>query len=453
MGGVAQLAKALGHRVTGCDQAVYPPMSDQLRAAGIDFSEGFDAMPAEIGADLYIVGNVARRGLPIVEALLNQRLPMVSGPEWLKEAVLRHRPVVAVAGTHGKTTTASLVAHLLDALGLKPGFLIGGVPEQFGCSARLGAVGAPFVIEADEYDTAFFDKRSKFLHYPATIAVLNNLEYDHADIFPDLAAIQTQFHHWIRTLPSSGAVVLHAGVESLEAVLARGCYGEAIRVGAGTGFGWASTQPLVLDAQGQHLPTVAALPGPHNRDNLLVALAAVQALALRLPSPAPDALARAAAAAGLFGGVRRRMTEVAQCAGITLIDDFAHHPTAIAVTLAGVRERFPGRRVLAVVEPRSNTMKLGTLRAALAPSLQLADRVFGLSAGLGWDLAEALAAHPAAQVCSDIDSLSSAVLAEAVEGDVIILMSNGSFGGLQDRLAQALAAAPAAPAAAAGQGQ
>jgi len=456
MGGVAQLARAQGLTVTGCDTQVYPPMSDQLREAGISLTEGFEADQLAFKPDLWVVGNVARRGLPLVEALLNQRLPMVSGPQFMAEQILPQTRLAAVAGTHGKTTTSALLAYLLDACGRSPGFLIGGVPENFGQSARMAAPGAPFVIEADEYDTAFFDKRSKFLHYRAEVAILNNLEFDHADIFPDLAAIETQFHHWVRTLRSEGALWVKAGEPALERVLARGHYTPVHRFDTGpapvagaVAISGAASPRLVLTPQGQdgHGRDQLAvwldgqpqglvsspLWGDHNRANLAGALGA--ALSLGVP------MAPLLAAVPGFLGIKRRMQLRGIAAEVRVFDDFAHHPTAIQTTVEGLRRNLrPQGRVLAVLEPRSNTMKMGVMRSRLAEALTGADQVFGFSGGLDWSLEEALAPlGPRAQAYPALDTLVAAVAKAARPGDDILVMSNGAFGGVHERLLLALA--------------
>jgi UDP-N-acetylmuramate: L-alanyl-gamma-D-glutamyl-meso-diaminopimelate ligase len=475
MGGLAQLAQAAGFRVTGCDTQVYPPMSDQLRQAGIELIEGFEADQVLLKPDLYVVGNVARRGLPLVEAILNKRLAMTSGPTFLAEHLLGQQRIVAVAGTHGKTTTTALIAYLLDACGRQPGFLVGGVPENFGVSARLAAPGAPFVIEADEYDTAFFDKRSKFLHYRAEVAVLNNLEFDHADIFADLAAIETQFHHWVRTLPSEGRLVVHAQEPALERVLARGCHtpvwhfdaeshlpherqasslaGRAAQPDSSLAFFIRSAQaaasssdsqispfePLELWQNGSCLGQAdSPLWGLHNRRNTAAALAAVTALGV-------DPIQALQAIQG-FKGIKRRMQQRGQARGVCVFDDFAHHPTAIATTVEGLRAHLPSSaRLLAVLEPRSNTMKMGLMRGQLAGSLARADEVFGYSRGLDWSLEEALAdLAPRAFVTDNINSLVARVVQQARAGDAILVMSNGGFEGIHERLLQGLAQAPQA---------
>jgi len=447
MGGVAAIARAAGHSVTGCDAQVYPPMSTQLEALGIELTQGFDAAQLDTvakRADAFVVGNVITRGNPLAEALLDQGRPLVSGPQWLYENVIRDKWVLAVAGTHGKTTTAAMLAWILERTGLNPGFLIGGVPMNFGVSARLAA-SAFFVIEADEYDTAFFDKRSKFVHYRPRTAILNNLEYDHADIFPDLAAIETQFHHLVRTVPRSGRLVVNAEEESLARVLARGCWSEveyfsgaelAPPEGAPTPAWRIAPDGKVTHGsapQGTlHWPADALQHGRHSRLNALAALAAARHAGV----PVDVGLA----AFSEFRGVKRRMEIRGQVHGVTVYDDFAHHPTAIATTIDGLRRGTRDARILAVVEPRSRTMKLGTMRSALPASLAGADRVFCYASGLTWDAADALAPLGAkASVHEEIDGLVAAVAAEARPGDAVLAMSNGSFGGFHDRLLRQLA--------------
>jgi UDP-N-acetylmuramate: L-alanyl-gamma-D-glutamyl-meso-diaminopimelate ligase len=436
MGGLAALAREAGHRVTGCDANVYPPMSDQLRALGIELIEGFHVDQLALQPDMFVVGNVVSRGNPLMEAILDAGLPYTSGPQWLAQEVLQGRHVLAVAGTHGKTTTTSMLAWILEHAGLKPGFLVGGVPMNFGVSARLGA-GKSFVIEADEYDTAFFDKRSKFVHYRPRTAVLNNLEYDHADIFPNLEAIETQFHHLVRTVPASGRLVVNAREESLQRVLARGCWSEVQR------FGTRKEEPGTLRARGEpHAFDVLrgglkiarvewGLLGEHNQLNALAALAAAEHVGV-----APEL---AAEALGRFENVRRRLELRGEAGGVKVYDDFAHHPTALRTTVNGLRRRVGMDRILAVFEPRSNTMKLGTMKAQLPWALEEADLSFCHSGGLGWNAAEALAPMgEQAIVSDDIDALVKAVVKAARPGDHILCMSNGSFGGIHDKLLQAL---------------
>ncbi len=447
MGGIAAIARQAGHVVTGCDSNVYPPMSTQLEAQGIRLIEGFGVEQLDLKPDIWVVGNVVARGRqPLMEEILNRGLPYISGPQWLAENVLRGAGVVpdsgpvadkwvlAVAGTHGKTTTASMLAWILEDCGLDPGYLIGGVPMNFGVSARL--TDSPFfVIEADEYDTAFFDKRSKFVHYRPRTAVLNNLEYDHADIFPDLGAIETQFHHLVRTVPGNGRIVANGGDENILRVLGRGCWSEVDYFG-GPGFGWkaeavdAHAFRVSLDDQPVGIVNWPLL-GEHNRLNALAAIAAARHVGV----PARDAID----ALSRFVNVKRRMELRGEVAGIKVYDDFAHHPTAIATTLAGLRGRLGGDgkpgRILAVLEPRSNTMKLGVMKDALPASLAGADRVFCYTGGLDWDAAAALRPLGAkASTHADLGQLVEAIATECRAGDQVLVMSNGGFGGIHDRL-------------------
>ena len=437
MGSLAAIAREAGHRVTGCDAGVYPPMSDQLRALGIDLIEGWSADQLALAPDVFVVGNVVTRGNALMEAILDAGAPYTSGPQWLADRVLPNRHVLAVAGTHGKTTTTAMLAWILDQAGLQPGFLIGGVPMNFGVSARLGA-GPSFVIEADEYDTAFFDKRSKFVHYRPRTAILNNLEFDHADIFPDLGAIETQFHHLVRTVPSQGRLVVNAREEALARVLARGCWSEVQH------FGGRKEEPGVLRARGDphdfdvlrgslRLAHVDwALLGEHNQLNALAAIAAAEHVGVE-PAVAAAALAR-------FENVRRRL-ELRGCAGgVSVYDDFAHHPTAIRTTIDGLRRKVGDARILAVFEPRSNTMKRGDMAALLPWSLEEADLAFCHAAGLGWDAAAALAPlGDRAQVFDELEALLRAVHAAARPGDHVLCMSNGGFGGVHGKLLTQLA--------------
>ncbi len=443
MGGLAALAREAGHRVTGCDAAVYPPMSEQLRALGIELIEGYGAEQLALKPDVFVVGNVVKRGMPLLEALLDSGARMTSGPQWLAEHVLHGRHVLAVAGTHGKTTTTSMLAWILDQTlpeGRKPGFLVGGVPLNFGVSARLGDAGAPFVIEADEYDTALFDKRSKFVHYRPRTAVLNNLEHDHADIFPDLAAIETQFHHLVRTMPSTGRIVVNARDEALARVLARGCWSEVQR------FGTRREEPGGLCARGEpgsfdvlrgslKLGHVAwDLMGEHNQMNALAAIGAAEHVGV-----APDV---ACAALASFQNVRRRLELRGETSGVKVYDDFAHHPTAMRTTVDGLRRKVGhGARILAVFEPRSNTMKLGAMKAQLPWALEEADLSFCLQGNYGWSAAEALAPLGASAVVKDkLDALVATIAQAAMPGDHVLCMSNGGFGGIPDLLLKALAA-------------
>jgi UDP-N-acetylmuramate: L-alanyl-gamma-D-glutamyl-meso-diaminopimelate ligase len=448
MGGIAAIARTAGHRVTGCDAGVYPPMSAQLEALGIALTEGYD--PAQLRgvartADVFIVGNVISRGNPLIEAILDAGLPYVSGPQWLYENVLSRRWVLAVAGTHGKTTTASMLAWILERAGLEPGFLIGGVPTNFGISARLGE-SAFFVIEADEYDTAFFDKRSKFVHYRPRTAILNNLEYDHADIFPDLAAIETQFHHLVRSVPPSGRLVVNAEEASLARVLARGAWSGIERI-AGTEFTPPEDAPsaawrIAPDGSVSHggkregavaWPKGRPQLGRHNRLNALAALVAARHVGV----PMREGLAALAE----FRGIKRRLEVVGIARGVTVYDDFAHHPTAIATTLDGLRREVGSARIIAVIEPRTNTMKVGAMKDALPASLAAADRTYCYAANLGWDVAGALAPLGAkGVVMDDLDALIGAIVADARAGDHVLVMSNGGFGGIHRKLLARLGA-------------
>ena len=436
MGGLAAIARAAGHRVTGCDANVYPPMSTQLAALGIDLIEGFDASQVELRPDLFVIGNVVTRGNPLMEEILDRGLRYVSGPQWLAEQVLFERWVLAVAGTHGKTTTSAMLALVLERAGLAPGFLIGGVPQDFSDTGRLGK-SRYFVIEADEYDTAFFDKRSKFVHYRPRTAILNNLEFDHADIFPDLAAIERQFHHLVRTVPRSGRLVVNGRDEALARVLRVGCWSEVDRFGVGDGWSAtaaASDGSFDVLRRGERVGRVAwSLAGEHNRSNALAAIAAANHVGVA-PDVAIDALSA-------FGGVRRRLEVRGVVAGVTVYDDFAHHPTAIETTIEGLRQRVGGARILAVLEPRSNTMKLGVMKDRLAVSLAGAERVFCYAGGVGWDPADALAPlADRARVMGDLDALVRAIVAEARAGDHVLVMSNGGFGGIHEKLVRSLEA-------------
>jgi UDP-N-acetylmuramate: L-alanyl-gamma-D-glutamyl-meso-diaminopimelate ligase len=459
MGGIAAIARQAGHQVTGCDANVYPPMSTQLEAQGIELIEGFSSDQIAIKPDLFIIGNVVSRGNPLMEAILDQGLPYQSGPQWLGEQVLQGKHVLAVAGTHGKTTTTAMLTWILQANGLEPGYLIGGVPNNFDVSARLGKktsnqVNAPhyFVIEADEYDTAFFDKRSKFVHYRPRTAILNNLEFDHADIFADITAIETQFHHLVRTIPASGRLIVNGAEQSVERVVQRGCWSslerfalpeQSIKPGD-----W-SLMDTVNDGfkviyQGNNVAEVswdvdASVTGRHNQLNALAAIAAAHHVGIS----AQDA----ANALGTFKNVKRRMEVIGRVNDITIYDDFAHHPTAIATTVEGLRRRV-GRdantRILAVLEPRSNTMKLGVMKSQLPNSLQDADLVFGYGSvtgkdALGWDLKESLAPlGEKAQSFDNLNLLMTAVKQSAKPGDHILVMSNGGFGGVHRKLLELL---------------
>lgn len=493
MGGIAVLAKAEGHKVTGCDANVYPPMSTQLVAQGIELIEGFDPSQTALNPDIYVIGNVVSRGNPLMEEILNLGLPYISGPQWLAENVLQGKWVLAVAGTHGKTTTSSMLAWILEYAGLAPGFLIGGVPQNFGISARLpgippkdsnydprnyqdlaedtrrteyssrdstqvygvaastahqssGGIHADcspfFVIEADEYDTAFFDKRSKFVHYRPRTAVLNNLEFDHADIFNDLAAIETQFHHLVRTVPQQGLVVANGNEPSLGRVLEKGCWTPVEAFGIECD--WSSANgaddgSFDVVFQGKFMARLTwQLFGRHNQMNALASIAAARHVGVAV-EVAIEALSQ-------FENVKRRMEVRGQVNGITVYDDFAHHPTAITTTVAGLRGKVgafnqTGARILAVLEPRSNTMKLGVMKNALPESLTEADIVFCYGANLGWDAAEALQPiRNKASVYDDLNALVTSIVQKAKPGDHILVMSNGGFGGIHQKLLEALRA-------------
>lgn len=435
MGGIALLARAAGHRVTGCDANVYPPMSTQLEAQGIELIDGYDPAQLALGADIYVVGNAISRGNPLLEEILDRGLPYVSGPQWLAENVLQGKWVLAVAGTHGKTTTTSLLAWILEQAGLNPGFLIGGVAVDFGVSARL-TDSAFFVIEADEYDTAFCDKRSKFVHYRPRTAILNNLEFDHADIFPDLAAIEMQFHHLVRIIPRLGCVVANGAEQSLRRVLERGVWCPVEWFNQLDGWQIEASGDGTADVMLRGVKVgrgAMNLSGAHNRSNALAAIAAAHHVGV-LPQVSIDALTR-------FRGVKRRMEVRGEIRGVTVYDDFAHHPTAISATLGGLRQAVGKARILAVLEPRSNTMKLGVMKAQLPGSLAEADEVYCYDANLGWDAAEALAPLQGkpVMVSDSIDAIVGAVTASARPGDRILVMSNGGFGGIHTKLLAALA--------------
>jgi len=470
MGGIAAIAKQSGYRVTGCDANVYPPMSTQLEAQGIELIEGWGAEQLDLKPDVFVIGNVVSRGNLLMEEILNRNLPYTSGPQWLAENILRDKWVLGVAGTHGKTTTSSMLAWILEHAGLNPGFLIGGVPQNFGISARLPSPagvedglsrspprplagegwgeGGFFVIEADEYDTAFFDKRSKFVHYHPRTAILNNLEFDHADIFPDLSAIETQFHHLVRTVPGNGLIVCNGREKSLQRVLQRGCWTPVetfgsphpnplpVGEGAITGLGergWQidSEDKVYFDGKAQGTLHWDLL-GEHNRLNALAALAAAR--------HAGVPVAQGLSALAEFKNVKRRMEVKGQVNGITVYDDFAHHPTAIATTVAGLRRKVGNARILAVLEPRSNTMKLGVMKDALPGSLKDADLTFCYAGNLGWDARNALAPlGDKAVVKDDLNELIEAIAAVAKSGDHILVMSNGGFGGIHEKLLRRIA--------------
>jgi UDP-N-acetylmuramate: L-alanyl-gamma-D-glutamyl-meso-diaminopimelate ligase len=439
MGGVAAIAKSAGFRVTGSDLNVYPPMSTQLEALGIEFVQGYGAEQLDLRPDIVVVGNALSRGSPVVEAMLDRGIPYVSGPQWLADQVLRDKHVIAVAGTHGKTTTTSMLTWILEEAGLEPGFLVGGVPSNFNSTARLGA-GKFFVIEADEYDTAFFDKRAKFVHYRPRTAVLNNLEYDHADIYPDVEAIRRQFHQLLRTVPGEGRVIVNGEDAELEATLRMGCWTPRETFGRDSDWS-AQIEPgsaanrFAVCLRGEAVARVNwTLLGEHNVMNALAAIAAARHAGV------PPA--RAAQALSAFEGVKRRMEVRGVVGQVTVYDDFAHHPTAIDTTLRGLRARVAGARIIAVLEPRSNTMKLGVHNEQLAPALAAADRAWFLnSPDLGWDLPGAVAGlGERAHFASDVDSLVKGLADDSRAGDHILVMSNGGFGGLHDKLLAALRA-------------
>ena len=438
MGGIAALAKQAGHRVTGCDANVYPPMSTQLEAQGIELIEGFGVEQLDLKPDVFVIGNVVSRGNPLMEEILNRNLPYISGPQWLAQTILHDRWVLAVAGTHGKTTTSAMLAWILEYAGLSPSFLIGGVPQNFGISARLSSLPSPsggggspfFVIEADEYDTAFFDKRSKFVHYHPRTAILNNLEFDHADIFADLNAIETQFHHLVRTVPGNGLIVSNGCEAALDRVLQCGCWTPVERFGIDDGWQIDAGNRVTLRGELQGTLNWELL-GEHNRQNALAALAAAR--------HAGVPIAQGLAALGEFKNVKRRMEVRGIVNNITVYDDFAHHPTAIATTVGGLRHKIGSARILAVLEPRSNTMKLGVMKDALPGSLKDADLVFCYAGNLGWDAHGALAPMGSkAVVEEDLGVLIEKITAAARPGDHILVMSNGGFGGIHEKLLKRL---------------
>src|SRR5215468_8240536 len=449
MGGIAAIAKAAGHRVTGSDRNVYPPMSTQLEALGITVTQGFDAAQLEPAPDVVVVGNVMTRGQPVIEALLESRIPYVHGPEWLAREVLRDRWVLAVAGTHGKTTTTSILTWILEAAGLDPGFLIGGVPSNFNASARLGSTPF-FVIEADEYDSAFFDKRAKFVHYRPRTAILNNLEFDHADIYKDVGAIQRQFHHLVRIIPGSGRIVWNATDALLRETLAMGCWTplEGFARAPHADALW-SARPLpgsadfsrfeVLEGERPCGTVVWPLIGAHNVENALAAIAAARHAGVDVP--------RAVAALNGFTGIARRLQLRGEVNGIRVYDDFAHHPTAIATTIDGLRRRAGAARILAVLEPRSHTMRMGVHQHTLAPALAGADEVWLYTPpDLGWDTGTVLHALAGrGHACGDVEALARSLARAARPGDQVLIMSNGGFGGLHGKLISELqkTAAPA----------
>ena len=438
MGGLAVLARSAGHIVTGCDINVYPPMSTQLNAAGIALHDNYDAAQlTKFSADLYVVGNVMTRGMPVIEEILNRGLPMISGPQWLSENVLQGKWVLSVAGTHGKTSTSAMLAWILEHAGLAPGFLIGGVPANFGISARLPIGDSPFfVVEADEYDAAFFDKRSKFVHYRTRTAILNNLELDHADIFPDVEAIQTQFHHLVRTVPANGLIVTNGRDENLRRTLAMGCWSGVEDFGRGMLWDYKhalqDTQfNVIFNGIDKGMVDWSQI-GEHNTMNALAAIAAARHAGVPTKM-AMDALSE-------FTGVARRMENKGEIGGITVFDDFAHHPTAIQATLKGLRKRVGEKRIFAVIEPRTNTMKLGAMRDALPGSLALADVVFVYAKNIGWDVAKTF--EPIGTrtgVFEDLDAMVNAIVVMSAAGDHILVMSNGGFGGVHGKILARLA--------------
>lgn len=435
MGGIAALARAAGYRVTGCDTGVYPPMSEQLRSLGIDLVEGYGADQRSFRPDVWVIGNVVTRGNPLMEAILDHGDYYTSGPQWLFENVLRSKWVLAVAGTHGKTTTSAMLAWILESAGEAPGFLIGGVPRNFSVSARLTS-SPHFVIEADEYDTAFFDKRSKFVHYRPKTAVLNNIEFDHADIFVDLADIERQFHHLVRIVPRAGRIIANGADAAISRVLTKGCWAPVDFFGGAAGWvekGADQDGSFEVCRDGQSIGRVQwDLQGRHNRMNALAAIGAASHAGVE-PEQAIAALAE-------FRGVKRRMELRGEVRGIAVYDDFAHHPTAIRTTLEGLRVKVGKARILAVLEPRSNTMKQGVMKAALPGSVGDADRVFVYAANLGWDAAEVFSPLGQKVRCADdLGDLVEAIALEAQPGDQVVVMSNGGFGGLHEKLFKRLA--------------
>ncbi len=428
MGGIAVLAKQAGHKVTGCDANIYPPMSTQLEKQDIALTEGFSADQVKLKPDVFVIGNVVARGNPLVEEILNRGLPFISGPQWLADNTLRDKWVLAVAGTHGKTTTAAMLAWILEHAGLKPGFLIGGVPENFGISARSSDTEF-FVIEADEYDTAFFDKRSKFVHYRSRTTLLNNLEFEHADIFPDLAAIETQFHHLVRTLPSNGLIIANGRDANIRRMLQRGCWTPVEYFGVDEGWqAKGAGESFVISDKSEIIGTLKwDLLGEHNSMNALAALLAARHAGVPVRA--------GIAALEKFSSVKRRMEVKGVVKGITVYDDFAHHPTAIRTTLEGLRDKVNSARIIAVLEPRSNTMKMGVMKDALAESLADADQVYCYTANLSWDAKAALKPLGGrVHTFDDLQQLLSAVVNSASPGDHVLIMSNGGFGGIHEKL-------------------
>jgi len=434
MGGIAVIARQAGHEVTGCDSSVYPPMSTQLESHGIKLIEGYDPNQIELKPDIFVIGNVVSRGNPLMEEILNRNLQYISAPQWLSENVLKDKWVLAVSGTHGKTTTSSMLAWILEYAGMEPGFLIGGIPENFSVSARLNTDSSFFVIEADEYDTAFFDKRSKFVHLQPKTAILNNLEFDHADIFLDLASIMQQFHHFIRLIPENGLIITNGQEENLAQVLAKGCWTPIEKIGVDDGWqartlGNDSTD---ISFKGKSQGTLNwELMGEHNRMNALAALAAAHHAGVTIETGI-TALTK-------FKNVKRRMELCGVANKVTVYDDFAHHPTAIQTTLEGLRNKVNDARIIAVLEPRSNTMKMGTWQDRLAESLKAADLVFCYTSNLGWDVQKALIPMGLKAVSSDnLEKLIEAITVATNPGDYVLIMSNGGFGGIQKKILKSL---------------
>lgn len=448
MGGIAAIARESGYKVTGCDQDVYPPMSTQLESQGIELIPGYSIEQIQLQPDIFVIGNVITRGNPLMEEILNRNLPYISGPQWLSENILRHRWVLAVAGTHGKTTTSSMLAWILDYAGLNPGFLIGGIPENFGLSARIGIIRSEhtqdselnsaeispfFVIEADEYDTAFFDKRSKFVHYHPRTAILNNIEYDHADIFPDLSAIKRQFHHFVRIIPNNGLIIANGKDENIKQVLTQGCWTPLEEFG--TERKW-NTQLLANNEIDIYFDQIHQgclhwdLLGEHNRMNALAALIAARHAGVPVET--------GIAALSKFKSVKRRMEKRGTVNGVTVYDDFAHHPTAIQTTLNGLRTHVGRKRIIAVLEPRSNTMKMGVWKDYLAHSLQEADHVFCFTRDTQWAKATLSTLNNRVDYCDDLNQLIQKIVAITKPEDHVLIMSNGGFGGIHDKLLSAL---------------
>jgi UDP-N-acetylmuramate: L-alanyl-gamma-D-glutamyl-meso-diaminopimelate ligase len=434
MGGIAVIARQAGHEVTGCDSSVYPPMSTQLESHGIKLIEGYDPSQIELKPDIFVIGNVVSRGNPLMEEILNRNLQYISAPQWLSENVLKDKWVLAVSGTHGKTTTSSMLAWILEYAGMKPGFLIGGIPENFSVSARLSSDSSFFVIEADEYDTAFFDKRSKFVHLQPRTAILNNLEYDHADIFVDLASIMQQFHHFVRLIPENGLIITNGREENLEEVLAKGCWTPIEKIGVDDGWqaNTLGNDSTDISFRGKSQGTLNwGLMGEHNRMNALAALAAAHHVGVTIETGI-TALTK-------FKNVRRRMELCGVANEITVYDDFAHHPTAIQTTLEGLRNKVNDARIIAVLEPRSNTMKMGIWQDRLAESLKAADLVFCYTSNLGWDVQKALEPMGSKAVSSDnLEKLIEAITVATHPGDYVLIMSNGGFGGIQKKILKSL---------------